>query len=191
METVEGTHAYELNAQPVHNLSQRLIGEVFVLVRSEVELAMLEIESKAQAGLAAGKDLGLAAALTVAALVSLGVAVGAALALAMPVWLAALIVAVLYAVPALVLSRRAGTTLAATGSFIPERALAGLWGEVSYSPSTTDEAAERAQSAAQNLDRTMGSLTQRIGSRSPVRDAVVSGIGITIGSIFQARKSNR
>ena len=110
METIEGTHAYELRAQPTQNLSQRGINELFAVVRSEMQLARFEVEQKASAGRKAGRSFAKASIFLVLAGIAFSAAAVAALSAFMQLWVAALIVSVAYGIVALVLALNARTT---------------------------------------------------------------------------------
>jgi Putative Actinobacterial Holin-X, holin superfamily III len=110
-----------LRQLPMGELVKQLAEEVSTLTRQEIELARVEMTTKAKrAGIGLG-ELGTGGIAALYALGALTACVIAALALAMPVWAAALIVAAVYAVAAAVLILIGRRQLEEAGPPVPER----------------------------------------------------------------------
>src|SRR5271163_4360798 len=99
--TTQGARPYELQSQPIQNLSERAIGEVFDVARNELQLARLEFDEKARVGMQAAQSFGLASIALVVALGSLAAAIVVGLASVMTLWSAMLAVAVIFGIIAL------------------------------------------------------------------------------------------
>ncbi len=188
--STQGTRAYELKSQPIQNLSERAIAEVFDLVRTELQFARVEFDEKARAGVRAGQSVGLASLCLVVALGALAAAVTIGLSQLVALWLAALVVAALFGIVAVVFALSARATLARVGGLTSGATLDKL---LPPSGLSADEAARRAEAAQQDLDRTANAIgvVQRNLSPSPIRDAILGGIGIAIGVVLQARSGRR
>ena len=191
MDMTEGTHAYELRAQSMPNLSRRAMADLFDVVRGEAELARVELGEKARVAAQGGMSLGLAALFLVAALVSLSAAYIGALSTIMAGWAAALVVAVVYLILAFVLASSGRATLARAGGLVPTRSLEHLLGESGSPPNTLAEAEQRVEAAQQNLEKTLAPMSQREATASPMRDVILSGIGVTLAAVQQARNGRR
>ena len=190
MNATETAHPYELGAQPMQNLSQRALTELFSLIRADLQLARVELETKTLAAFRAGRSIVWATSFFVLALVALSAAVLAGLATIVPLWLSALIVAGVYAIAGVALLLHGSSIVAKAGGLAPTRSLEQLWGSGS-SPATLAEAGEREENARQNLDRTVAALSNRSSGSSPMRDTILSGVGMTLGVVLQSRKSSR
>jgi uncharacterized membrane protein YqjE len=191
MNTTEQAHPYELGAQPMQNLSQRALTELFSLIRADLQLARVELETKTLAAFRAGRSIVWATSFFVLALMALSAAVLAGLATLVPLWLSALIVAAVYAGAGGALVLHGRTIVEKAGGLAPTRSLEQLWGASGSSPATLAEAGEREESARQNLDRTVAALSNRNSGSSPMRDTILSGVGMTLGVVLQSRKSSR
>jgi hypothetical protein len=191
MNTTEQPRPYELGAQPLQNLSQRAIAELFSLIRADLQLARLEVETKTLAAFRAGRSIVWATSFFVLAFVALSTAVLAGLATIVPLWLSALIVAAVYAVAGVALALNSRTIVAKAGGLAPTRSLEQLWGASDSSPATIAEAGQREESARQNLDRTVAALSNRSAGSSPMRDTILSGVGMTLGVVLQSRNGSR
>jgi len=190
MQTTEGTHAYELRSQPLQNLSERMIADLFTLVRSELQVARLEIDEKARVAFAAGRALTFATAFAVLAMLALGASIVAGLSMLIPVWLSALIVAVVAALIGAGLAADARSTVAKAGGLLPNQTLETLWLEANPAR-TPDETEQRAANARQDFNKTLSAVEQRSSRSSPIRDAILSGMGVTLGVVMQARNTRR
>jgi Flp pilus assembly protein TadB len=190
MQTFEGTHAYELRSQPLQNLSERALAELFALVRSEVQVARVEIEEKARLGAAAGQSLGIAAVFLVIALFALSAALVAGLSTVVAPWLAALFVAILAGVIAGAFAGTAREKVSKAGGLLPTRTLDQIWYDANP-PTTPLEAENRAESARQDFGKTLTAVEQRSARSSPIRDAILSGIAVTLGVVMRARTARR
>lgn len=191
MNTTEQPRPYELGAQPLQNLSQRAIAELFSLIRADLQLARLEVETKTLAAFRAGRSIVWATSFFVLAFVALSTAVLAGLSTIVPLWLSALIVAAVYAVAGVALALNSRTIVAKAGGLAPTRSLEQLWGASDSSPATIAEAGQREESARQNLDRTVAALSNRSAGSSPMRDTILSGVGMTLGVVLQSRNGSR
>src|SRR5579862_6762682 len=184
METMDtGTHAYELRSQPAHTLSQRVITELFALVRAETELCMLEMEKSGRAGITAARSFAFASFFGVAAIVSLGIAIAGLLATVVDAWLAALIVAAVYAVVGALLAATGRTALGCATAHSMPRPLARLYDEARARTHPIPDAEARVEGARNDLDRTLASLQQRTSGPSPVRDAILTDLAMTMGTV--------
>lgn len=188
--STQGTRAYELRSQPIQSLSERAIAEVFDVVRTELQQARIEFDEKARAGIRAGQSLGLASICLIVALGTVAAAIVVGLAEIMALWVATLVVAVIFGVVALALAMSARATLARVGGLTNGVALDKVLPPTSLS---AEEAAGRAQAAQADLDRTVNAIavSQRNASPSPIRDAILAGIGTMLGVVLQARSGRR
>jgi hypothetical protein len=185
---MQGTRAYELRSQPLQNLSQRAMAELFAVVRSEIELGRLELDEKARAGANAGRSFGLATLFLLLAAASLSAAILAGLTTFAPFWVAALILGLAYAIVAIVFANRGRFTLVQAGGLFPERTLDRVLGMPAV---TSEDAYSRSETAHRDLDRAVAAIGQRGAGQSPVRDAVLSGIAVTLAAVLQARNGQR
>jgi uncharacterized membrane protein YqjE len=186
--TTQGARPYELQSQPIQNLSERAIGEVFDVARNELQLARLEFDEKARAGMRAGQSFGLASIALVVALGSLAAAIVVGLASVMTLWSAMLAVAVIFGIIALILAMVGRATLSQAGGFTGGTILDRV---APPSGTTAQDATARTESAYEDLDRTVRLISQRNSNPSPVRDAVLAGIATMLSVVVQARNGRR
>jgi hypothetical protein len=66
-----------------------------------------------------------------------------------------------------------------------------LLGESGSPPNTLAEAEQRVEAAQQNLEKTLAPMSQREATASPMRDVILSGIGVTLAAVQQARNGRR
>jgi len=191
MDSMEATHPYELRAQPMQNLSQRAIAELYTVVRSEVQLARLELDEKTDAALRGGRSFAFAGVFLVLALLAASAAAVSLLTSVLPIWAAALILAAGYGVIAALLAIRGMTIFNLVGGLVPSRSLERLLSPSEFPNSTPDETERRAESARQDLDRTVTVISQRSAAPSPMRDAILTGIATTVGVAHQARNGRQ
>jgi len=188
MVTNEGTRAYELQAQSVQNLSQVVTTDLFAVIRDEVQLVRLEARERVSNLLRAWLNVALTGLCTLLALGCLSVAIIAALSTVMPLWAVALIVGALFAIGAVSLGMGARAMVAR--AFGSPRSLDRLFGNVAET-TTREEAERRLESSQQKLDRTVAAITAKTDSPSPMRDAALWGVGITLGLFLSARNKAR
>jgi hypothetical protein len=108
----------------------------------------------------------------------------------MPVWRAALVVAGATGLPALALTRRGVARLEKNNGILPTSILSTLVSGSTPLPSPED-AQRQAAGARADLDRTVNALSAKGSSPSPVRDAILSDLAITLSTIVKARAGNR
>jgi len=169
----QGTRAYELQAQPISNLSERAMAEIFDVARGELEGVRAQLFTRTDGAVAAFRAYTLAGSTLVVALGALGVAVVVGLSSVVALWLAASIVAILFALASFAFAR-AGE--AAVTRLLPPSNL------------TPDETKSRTDVAYQDLDRTVNAIAQR---NTPLRDAILAGVGTVIALVVQARNGRR
>jgi len=188
--STQGTRAYELKSQPIQNLSERAIAEMFDLVRNELQLARVEFDEKARAGVRAGQSLGVATICLVVALGAVGAAIGLGLSQTMTPWAAALVVAAIFGIVALALALSARATLARAGGLGTSATLDKV---LPPSGLSAEDLERRTEAAQQDLDRTVNAIAiaQRNATPSPIRDAILAGIGTMLGVVLQARSGRR
>lgn len=107
--------------KPFPVLLRELGDEIATLVRQEFALAKVELAEKGRGAAPAAGMLGASALLGLGAFGAITACIIAALALALQVWAAALIVAIIYAIVALVLVQTARKKLRSVTPLVPEQ----------------------------------------------------------------------
>jgi uncharacterized membrane protein YqjE len=107
--------------KPFPVLLRELGDEIATLVRQEFALAKVELAEKGRQAAPAAGMLGASALLGLGAFGAITACIIAALALALQVWAAALIVAIIYAIVALVLVQTARKKLRSVTPLVPEQ----------------------------------------------------------------------
>jgi len=122
----------QLKRESLPDLLRELSLQTTTLVRQEIELATTELTAKGKAAGSGAAMLAGAALLAIFAAAMLTTCVVVALALVLPLWTAALIVAVLYAVAALIVARMGTTMLKTATPAVPRQAAQSVKEDVQW-----------------------------------------------------------